>query len=72
MPKSPQFRDGKDLFLPPNSEMDGGKHVDPWDSIYSIVGSHVGFGVSWGPALKHYIAAQWAKDKVYKRFVWSS
>ena len=37
--------------LPPNSEMDGDKHVDLWDSIYSIEGSHVGFGVSLGASV---------------------
>ena len=52
--------------------MDGDKHVDLWDSIYSIAGSHVGFGVSLGACVEHDIAAQWAKDRVYTSFVWSS
>ena len=36
--------------------MDGDKHVDLWDSIYSIAGSHVGFGVSLGASveIRHY------------------
>ena len=38
--------------LPPNSEMDGDKHVDLWDSIYSTAGSHVGFGVSLGASVE--------------------
>ena len=62
MPKSPDFvmveifmkesRLYMPRSLPPNSEMDGDKHVDVWDWIYSMAGSHVGFGVSLGASVE--------------------